>query len=197
MREVKLRRTKINSGVTILDSASRPDSASIIENWSGFMPRITVVGSIEPPSSPGVRWIKRNVPTTFREMVGAHMSFVPGLETCFIARPHFRLAGDSSALMKHVDDAKLDMAFGCHLNGPDGKPMAFVVSTAMLAHMMAGFNQRVLANDPWEEELHKWLGGMLIHRYFNATPFWSFLHQEAPVVEPAAEPEKPVKKKRK
>jgi hypothetical protein len=131
-------------------------------------------------------------------MIGAHMSFVPGLETCFIARPSFELTGDPSALMKHVDDSKLDMAFGCYLNNQAGKPVAFVVSTAMLAHMMAGFNQRINANDPWEEELHKWLKGMLVHRYFDATPFWAFTAPVIePKIEPAPEPEKTTRKKRK
>jgi hypothetical protein len=188
MNEIRLKKTKISFALTPLLSTDGKAEFDTIDQWSSRFARITVAGDIPPPTTFGIQWVKRPTKFTFRELVGAHLSFIPGAGACLVAKPTFRVGQGIADLAAFIDLNKIDMAFGCKICDKEGNPRGFVVSNSVIEHIMGGFNNRILASDPWEAELDSWLTNALRHRYIDATKF-EILIENTPSPPPSPEPE--------
>lgn len=195
MNEIRLKKTKISFAATPLLSTNDKEEFDTIDQWASRFARITVAGDVPPPTTFGIQWVKRPVKFTLRELVGAHLSFIPGAGACLIAKPTFRVGQGIADLAAFIDVNKIDMAFGCKICDKTGTPLGFVVSNSVMEHIMGGFNNRILVSDPWETELDPWLANALRHRYIDATKF-EILIENKPVETKPIEDKPKVKAKK-
>lgn len=195
MNEIRLKKTKISFAATPLLSTNGKEEFDTIDQWASRFARITVAGDVPPPTTFGIQWVKRPVKFTLRELVGAHLSFIPGAGACLIAKPTFRVGQGIADLAAFIDVNKIDMAFGCKICDKTGTPRGFVVSNSVMEHIMGGFNNRILVSDPWETELDPWLTNALRHRYIDATRF-EILIENKPVETKPIEDKPKVKAKK-
>lgn len=191
MNEIRLNKTKVSSAITPFASTDGKAEFDNIEQWASRFARITVAGDTPPPTSFGIQWVKRPTKFTLRELIGAHMSFIPGAGACFLSKPTFRVGQGIADLASFIDSNKIDMAFGCKICDKAGNPRGFVVSNSVMAHIMGGFNGRILVSDPWEVELDPWLANALRHRYIDATKFEILIENVTPPPAPCEPEPKP------
>lgn len=189
MNEIRLNKTRVSSAITPLLSTDGKAEFDNIDQWSHRFDRVTVAGDVPPPTSFGIQWVKRNPSFTFRELIGAHMSFIPGAGACFLSRPTFKVGVGISELTSFIEANKIEMAYGCKICDKSGKPRGFVVSNSVMAHIIGGFNGRILISEPWELELDQWLANILRHRYIDGTKFEILIENTPPPAPLVQEPE--------
>jgi hypothetical protein len=103
-------------------------------------------------------------------LLGTYMQAIPGAEVVMITNPDLLITGDIAPLLAYVDGLRMEMAWGCHLDA-NGKPVAFILSSQVVAHLLNDIPQSMTFADDWKGWVHAWMQRLLRHRYFDATSY--------------------------
>ncbi len=174
--EIKMKRDKIASGLTF----SGPPE--VIESWAKSFPRVVVYGDKEPPKLDGVRFVPTKVRPVVKNLLGTYLYMIPGNEVLIMANPDILVGGDRLKLLAYVSSQKMELAWACHCD-IDGQPRAFIMSAAVVGHLMRDIPEKMTMDDPWLKWVAEWMVRMLPpHRYFDGTEYGIVRSLENPVL---------------
>jgi hypothetical protein len=187
MITLKLRRSRVSSALTVLDSSlpiPLEDQKKSISSIAANVARTFVIGPIEPPKHDGLRWVQSPRPS-FKSLIGTYVMAVPGAEVCILTPPNVVLTGKNEELLKHVDAAGMDMSWACHVNA-GASPALFVMSAPVLSYMMNDVPHGMVMTEDWKAWVHGWMQKLLRQRYFDGSHFNLFETISPNVVIPPA-----------
>lgn len=216
------RNKKVVTTLTGIDSRlSTPviDQIRNIGKSSLVCDRVFVCGPVDPGEGDGIRWFKTNPETPIRNLLGTYAMQIPGVEVCALVGPESHLGEEQSPLLEFVFKQKMELAWAAYACKDGPVPKIFVMSAAVVPHIMRDIPITLTFGDNWQIWMHEWMGRLMPpHRYVNASHF-DIVRSAPPVlnaydlddftpvavqtnpepsktligVQPATEPEKPLK----
>lgn len=165
MNIIRFKRPKIGTVLTTISPFLTPDvedQKKIILEWSKIVPRVLVIGDIEPLKADGVRHVK--APRTINNLIATYAQSIPGLEGVVLTNPNVVLDADGlQDLAKYVESERMELTWGTS----QGK--TFFMSSQIAAHLLNDLPSNTLFNSDWQGWLDAWLRRMLRQRYIDVS----------------------------
>ncbi len=190
-----MKRSKIGTALTVTNDIYPADlQTECVRQWGNVIPRVLAFGPHSPTPFFGLRYTPTQGNHPLKKVLFSYMALIPGLEAVIISPPNLKITGNCAGLLRYVEEMNYDLSWAANCDTASGR--LFVMSSGLVPHIINDLKDNVtMEGSQWSDNLHNWLKLILVHRYFDGTPYQI---AESPVVnaydltpetpEPALEP---------
>jgi hypothetical protein len=192
MQILRYKRPKIGTVLSTINPLlpyALEDQKNTVLSWSKLVPKVMIIGDVEPLKSDGVRHVK--VRPTLNNLIATYAQSMPGLEGVCITNPNVEFDEEGvKQLVEYIASERMELNWGC-VSG-----RTFFMSSQIAAHLVNDLPIGTGFNSEWQPWLDNWMRRLLRQRYLDVSKF-NLVKQSIPEAkqETLPPPPPPVKKK--